>query len=156
MSCQPSCIIKLRNPGRLLQILVLFGCWRSQPGRVEIFATCHHCWQGINSFYCCLAVVFSKHTASQAFLFLSVGRRTPTITNIKSYLRQCVFVFWACAAVTGRWWPPCSPSLWPEPQLRWCTAATPRHASHPELSARTSCCPWRSRRLVGGRDHAAS
>lgn len=59
-------------------------------------------------------------------------------------------------ALTGRWSPLCSPSLWPEPRPRWCTAATPQHVSHPELSARTSCCLWRSRRPAAGPDHDAS
>lgn len=59
-------------------------------------------------------------------------------------------------ALTGRWWPLGSPSLWPEPQPRWCTAATPPHVSHPELSGRTSCCRWRSQRPSGDPDPAAS
>lgn len=50
------------------------------------------------------------------------------------------------AALTGRWWSLCSPSLWPEPQPRWCTAATLQRVSHPEPSARTFYCRWRSRR----------
>lgn len=58
--------------------------------------------------------------------------------------------------LTGRWSPLGSPSPGPEPRPRWCTAATPRRASRPELSARTSCCRWRSRRRAAGRDPAAS